>query len=63
MQMFDQKIAAARPVRQKRTNLVECLRVDLATLGRARRTTAAPRSVGSSPGRILYIHCLTSSTI
>ncbi len=63
MQVFDQQVAPARPIGQKGTDLVERLRVDLATLGRARRTPAAARSVGSCPGRILDIHCLTSGTI
>jgi hypothetical protein len=63
MQVFDQQVAAARPVRQKGKNLFECLRVDLAPLGRARRPAAAASPVAACPWRILDVYCLTSGTI
>ena len=50
MQMLDQQIAPARPVGEQRAHFVERLRIDLATLGRARRTAAAACAVGPRNG-------------
>ena len=63
MKMLDQQIAPARPVSEQPAHFVECLGVDLSTLGRARRTAAATRAIGPGTGWILDVHCLTSGTI
>src|SRR5262245_19492447 len=63
MQMLNQKIAAAWPVRQKGTNFVERLRVDLPAFGCARCTAAAAGFCGTRTRRILNVHRLTSGTI
>jgi hypothetical protein len=41
MQVLDQQIAAARTVQQQVPDFLERLRIDLAALGRARRTPPA----------------------
>ena len=52
MQMFDQQIAPARPVGEQRSDFDQRLRIDLASLGCARRTastgTGARRNRGGS---------------
>ena len=63
MQVLDQQVATARLIGQKSLDLIECLRVDLASLGRARRPPATTCPVGACPRRILNVHCLTSGTI
>jgi hypothetical protein len=62
MKMFDQQITPAGSVRKQRANLFKRLRIDLAALGRTRRTAAA-LTIGLGFRRILHIHFVTSSTI
>ena len=56
MQMFDQQIAPARPIGQKRLDFLQRLKVDLPALRRARRTPATAGPVATGRRLDLHIH-------
>ncbi len=50
MKMLDQQIAPARPVGEQRPDFDQRLRIDLASLGRARRAASAGARAGGNRG-------------
>jgi hypothetical protein len=61
VQMFDQQVAPARPVRQQRANFFESLCIDLAALWRARWTAAAAALSRRGTGGALFCNAHYSS--
>jgi hypothetical protein len=62
MQVLDQEIAPPWPVAEQRTHLVECLRFDLAALGRTPRAVAPSRPRGLIVGPRVHAGILLKVT-